>query len=637
MTTTEGNSHGSFPDAKILDVDLTNKKISTKSLPGDLYKLYPGGSALGVYLMLQEMGPNIDPFSPDNLLIFAVSSFAGLPISGTSRLTISTKSPLTGGCGDSQAGGDFPAFLKANGYDAIIFRGKSNSPTYLYIDGEKIEFKDAKNVWGKITGETEEIIKKEIGNTKIEIAQIGPAGENLVKYACVINKMTRANGRNGVGAVMGSKNLKAVVVQRKPTILPYDKEGFKSLTSSSEMKDRIKGFTDGWGAGGTGTFLYNQNRSGFLPTKNYSEGFMEDAPNIDGRKMFETGILKGRETCYACAVRCKRVIDIPGKVYPEYGGPEYETLATFGTYCGVTDLETICLCNQLCNMYGLDTVSTGATIAFAMECFEKGILSIETTDGLELSFGNPDILPVLTTKIAKREGFGDFLAEGSKRCADQLGEKAIPLFMGVKGQELPAHMPQAKPGLGVIYSINPYGADHESCEHDSMITIPGNPFKGRIDMIGDYNHYTDPTILDENKIRYMFATQCFYSMNDTLGLCQFVWGIAWQLYGPDNLLDLCKYGIGWNTNIRELLEIGERRINMMRYFNAREGFTKDDDKLPERVFSPVPEGPGKGVGIDKENFSKAQEMYYKMAGWDEKTGNPTEETLKKLKLDWLLS
>jgi aldehyde:ferredoxin oxidoreductase len=587
--------------------------------------------------MLQEMTSNIDPFSPDNLLVFSVSPFAGLPISGTSRLTISTKSPLTGGCGDSQAGGDFPAFLKANGYDAIIFRGKADRPLYIYIDGEKIELKDAKNIWGKITGDAEEIIKKEIGNSKIEIAQIGPAGENLVKYACVINKKTRANGRNGTGAVMGSKNLKAVVVQRQKTIKPYDREGFNALTKSSEMKDRIKGFTDGFGVGGTSTTIYPTNKLGFLPSKNYSEGYMEDAPKIDGRKMIESGILKGRESCYACAVRCKRVIDIPGKVYPEYGGPEYETLAAFGSYCGVTDLETICLCNQLCNMYGLDTISTGATIAFAMECFEKGILTKETTEGLELTFGNHDVLPILTEKIAKREGFGNFLAEGSKRCADQLGEKAIPLFMGVKGQELPAHMPQLKPGLGIAYSANPYGADHEICEHDTMIAIPGEPFKNRTDMIGNYNHYTDSTILDENKIRYIFDGQCFYSMTDILGLCQFVWGFAWQLYGPSNLLDLCKYGIGWDTSIKELLEVVERRINMMRYFNSREGFTKDDDKLPERVFEPIPEGPGKGIGIDKEKFYKAQEIYYKMAGWDDETGNPTEETLKKLKLEWLLN
>ncbi|MFX1575434.1 MAG: aldehyde ferredoxin oxidoreductase family protein [Promethearchaeota archaeon] len=637
MTTTKKNSKPTFPDATILDIDLTNKHISKRILSGDVHRLYPGGSALGVYLMLQEMKPKTDPYAPDNLLIFSVSPLTGLPISGTSRLTISTKSPLTGGCGDSQSGGDFPAYLKANGYDAIIFRGKSKHPSYVYINKEKVEIKDGKKIWGKVTDEAEDIIKDEIGNDKIEIAQIGPAGENLVKYACVINKNTRANGRNGTGAIMGSKNLKAVVVQRQKTLIPYDTEGFNSLIKTTEMKARIKEFANGFGLYGTSGTVFQMNRSGFLPTKNYSEGYIEDVVRIDGRTLSESGFLKGRDTCYACAVRCKRVVEISGKVDPKYGGPEYETLATFGSYCGVLDLETICVCNQLCNMYGLDTITTGATIAFAMECYEKGIISKEDTDGLELNFGNHHVLPILVEKIAYRNGIGDLLAEGSKRYSDKLGDETKPLYVGVKGQELPAHMPQQKPGVGIIYSVNPYGADHQSSEHDTLIAIPGNPFKPRTDFVGNYKHYTDSTILDENKIQFAFDGQCFYSMINSLCLCSFVWGFAWQLYGPAELIKLCKYGLGWDTNVKELLEIGERCFNMMRFFNAREGFSKDDDKLPERVFNPIPEGPGKGTGLNKEDFYRAQEIYYKMARWDIKTGNPTEDTLKRLQLDWLFS
>jgi aldehyde:ferredoxin oxidoreductase len=633
----EKNENTDFPEASILDVDLTNKTATRRTISGDIYRQYPGGTALGAYLMLQEMKPGIDPLSPDNLLVFAVSPFTGLPVSGTSRLTVTTKSPLTGGFGDSQGGGDFPAFLKANGYDAVVFHGKADKPTYIYIDGESVEFKDANNIWGKITGDSEEIIKKELNNDKIEVAQIGPGGENLVKFACIINKKTRANGRNGTGAVMGSKNLKAVAVQRRKTIQPKDKEGFNILSKSPEMKARIPGFAEGFGKYGTTGTVIAKNKTGFLPTRNYAEGVMEDAVKIDGTTMASSGLLKGRETCYACSVRCKRVVDIPGKVDPQYGGPEYETLATFGSYCGVSDLETICVCNQLCNMYGLDTISAGATIAFAIDCYEKGILSKENTDGLELTFGNHEVLPSIVEKIGNREGIGDLLAEGSKRVADQLGDVAKPLFMGVKGQEFPAHMPQQNPGLGVVYAVNPYGADHQTTEHDSMIAIRGNPFKGRTDQVGDYNHYEISTIIDENKIRYMFGGQCFYAMKNSLSLCTFAWGMAWQLYGPNNIIELCKHGIGWDTDIKELSEIGERCINMMRYFNAREGFTKEHDTLPERVFKPIPDGPGKGTGINKEEFSKGQEMYYKIAGWDEKTGNPTEQTLKKLNLDWLLS
>ncbi len=223
-----------FPEAKILDIDLTKKIITKKTLLGEIYQLYPGGAALGVYLMLQDMKPKIDPFSPENLLIFSVSPITGLPISGLSRLSVSTKSPLTNCCGISQAGGDFPVYLKANGYDAVIFRGKAESPVYLYINKEEVELKDAQNAWGKVTGEAEQIIRKEIKSQNVEIAQIGPAGEKLVRYACIINKNTRANGRNGTGAVMGSKNLKAVVVQKLPTIKPYDKEGFNRFIEEAK-------------------------------------------------------------------------------------------------------------------------------------------------------------------------------------------------------------------------------------------------------------------------------------------------------------------------------------------------------------------------------------------------------------------
>ncbi|MHA2009240.1 MAG: aldehyde ferredoxin oxidoreductase family protein [Promethearchaeota archaeon] len=633
MTSTEEKSTSVFPDANILDINLTNKVITKRTIPGEVHKLYPGGSALGAYLLLKEQKPKTDAFSPDNLLIFSVSSLTGLPISGASRLTTTSKSPLTGGYADSQAGGNFPAYLMANGYHAIVFHGKSEKPCYIYIDNEVVEIKDAENIWGKVTGDSEDIIKKEIGIDNIEVAQIGPGGENLVKFACIINMKTRANGRNGTGAVMGSKNLKAVAVKRQKTIEAFDKEGLKSLSTIP----RVKGFSDGFGKYGTTGTIIPTNKSGFLPTNNYTKGFLEDAAKIDGTAMAETGILKGRETCYACAVRCKRVIDIPGKVDPQYGGPEYETLATFGSYCGVLDLETICICNQLCNMYGLDTISAGATIAFAMECYEKGILSKEDTDGLELNFGNHEVLPILVEKIGKREGIGEKLAEGSKIFADQLGDKAKSLFMGVKGQEFPAHMPQLKPGLGVIYSVNPYAADHMSTEHDTMIAIPGNPFKRRTDVVGGYNHYEIPTVLDENKIRYVLDGQCLYNVINSLSLCSFVWGMAWQLYGPSQIVEFCRYGIGWETDVKELLEIGERCLNMMRVFNEREGFTKADDKLPERVFKPVPEGPGKDVGINKEEFQKAQEIYYRLAGWDENTGNPTNETLKRLKLDWLIN
>jgi len=629
--------YNKFPDAKILDVDLTSGNISTRVLPGEIYRLYPGGSALGLYLILQEMDPKVDPLSPENMLVFSVSPLTGLPVSGTSRVTITTKSPLTGTIGDSQAGGFFPMHLKANGWDSVVFRGKSEKPVYLYIDGDKAELRDASNIWGKVTGEAERIIKDELGHEDIEVAQIGPAGENLIRYACIINMCNRANGRNGTGTVMGSKNLKALVVKKGKGLRPYDPEKFKEFSKRVVNMIKDNPSIQGLGEFGTDGDLEGFSDEGFLPTKNWTTGyFPEGAKNITGTTMAEN-ILKGRDTCYGCAVRCKRVVEVPGVVDPLYGGPEYETAAAFGSYCGITDLTAVCLANQLCNMYGLDTISCGATIAFAMECYEKGILTLKDTDGLELKFGNEKVLPELIKKIVYREGIGALLAEGSKRAAKEIGKGAEELTVEVKGQELPAHMPQYKPMVGLIYAVNPFGADHQSSEHDTFLTLPKDSLPiQRLGKIGTYRTYDNPFEIDEDKVRYAFDTQCFYSILDTLNLCQFVWGPSWELCGPDEILELCKLGIGWNTSLFELMRVGERRINMMRYFNAKAGFTKKDDYLPKRLFEKMPDGPSKGIQLNEEKLNEAKELYYEFAGWDKETGNPTESILRKLSLGWLL-
>ncbi|GFN37187.1 aldehyde ferredoxin oxidoreductase family protein [Tepidimicrobium xylanilyticum] len=626
-----------FPDGKLLDIDLTNGEIKKKVIPGEVYRLYPGGSALGLYILLNDMDPKVDPLSPDNILVLSVSPLVGFPISGANRMTATTKSPLTNTIGDSQAGGFFPAYLKGNGWDGIIIRGKAQKPVYVYIDGEDVSIKDGSNVWGKVTGEAEETIRQELGIDNIDIAQIGPAGENLVKYACIINMCNRANGRNGTGAVMGSKNLKAIAVKKITRREPVDKEGFKDLAKSVIEKLENNPGVQGMGEHGTDIDLEGFSEEGFLPTKNWTTGwFPEGANNITGITMTNT-ILKKRDTCYACAVRCKRVVEVPGKVDPLYGGPEYETCAALGSYCGITNLETVALGNQLCNMYGLDTISTGATIAFAMECYEKGLINKSHTDGLELTFGNDEAIPILIEKIARREGIGDLLAEGSYRAAKKIGGQAHKYSISVKGQELPAHMPEMKPTLGVIYAVNPFGADHQSHEHDPVLALPEDS-KERINLshLGVWKGYENIRELDDEKVRFAFNTQCFYSLMDILCLCQFVWGPSWELYGPKDVVELAKVAIGWDTSIHELMLIGERRINMMRYFNFKAGFDKEDDYLPERIFEPFKDGPSKGVALDKEKFEKALTTYYKIAGWDLETGNPTEGTLKKLSLGWLL-
>lgn len=626
-----------FQDGKILEIDLTSGTVNKKTLPGDIYRLYPGGSALGLYLMMQDYIPGTDALDPGNILVFSVSPLTGLPISGISRMNVTARSPLTGTAGDSQSGGYIASYLKMNGWDAVVFKGKSAKPVYLSIDGDHAELRDASHLWGKVTGEVESAIQEEIGDKNIEVAQIGPAGENLVKYACIINKCSRANGRNGMGAVMGSKNLKALVVKKGKPMDAADRNAFIELSRSvRKLLEKNEGVA-GLGLHGTDGDLESFSDSGFLPTRNWKTGyFPEGAVNITGTTMSET-ILKERDTCYACAVRCKRVVEVPGRVDPIYGGPEYETCAALGSYCGVTDLTDISEANMLCNMYGIDTISCGATISFAMECFEEGLLKLDETDGLDLKFGNGTTINDLIKKIALREGLGDLLAEGSARAAEKIGGGAEKFSMSVKKQELPAHMPQYKPSVGLVYAVNPFGADHQSSEHDVFLVMPpDSQERERLSKLGIWKGYDNPYELDAEKVRFALDTQKYFSVLDSLSLCQFVWGPSWELYGPDELLELCRSGMGWETSLYELMMAGERRINMMRQFNAREGFTSADDVLPTRLFEPFADGPAKGIHLNREAFEEAKSLYYEMAGWDPKTGNPTAATLKKLSLDWML-
>lgn len=624
-------------DARILYIDLKERVIETRTLEAETYRKYPGGSALGMYLMLREMDPGVDPLSPENMLIFSVSPLTGIPISGQSRMCVTTKSPLTGTAGDSQVGGFIPAAVKGNGWDSIVIKGKADTPVYLYIEKDKAEIRDASKMWGMLTGEAEEAIAEDLGHRKFESSIIGPAGENQIPYAAIMHRRSRANGRNGVGAVMGSKNLKALVVKKAPPILPEDPDNMKKyLTLNVKEKMAANDTIVDTAVNGSAGCVDGHAAEGFLPSYNWEKGLMDDWIKTAGTTITNT-VLKKRETCFGCAIRCKGVVDIPGKADPEYGGPEYETCATFGSYCGNTDLGDICHANQLCNMFGLDTITCGATIAWAMECFEKGILTEKDTDGLELKFGNGAVFDALIKKIARREkGVGELLAKGSAAAAKELGPEAEELVVACKGQEWPAHMVQFKPNLALNYAANPFGADHQSSEHDPALMAPDDDqnwiWPNMLDHFEKCDRYG---VLDDNKARFAYATQKFYAMMDSLCLCQFAWGPAWQLYGPQDLVNFCKYGIGWETSIAELQEIGERRINMMRLFNQKLGFSRKDDTLPKKAFLPVELEDGEVAQITPEQFEHTLTTYYEYAGWDAETGNPTQETIERLGLGWV--
>lgn len=625
-------------NGKILHVDLTNRKTWVESPSESFYRKYGGGSAMGVYYLLQEMPAGVDPLSPQNILTLFCGVPTGLAVSGQSRMTAAAKSPLTGAVGDSQCGGFLPARMKFAGYDGLVIRGRAEKPVYLWINDGAVEIRDAAHLWGKLTGEVEDILRKELGDEKIEVLQIGPGGEKMVRFAAIMNMVNRANGRTGMGAVMGSKNLKAVVFQGKQKMQAADPKKLAAMFREGTQNIPNRPGVEFLHIHGTTGDVAGMQAAGGLPTRNFNEGQFEGFVSISGELMTET-ILVDRDTCFSCTVKCKRVIEtefMNTKVLPRYGGVEYETMATYGSYCGVSDMHAVALANQLSNLYGLDTISCGATIAFAMECFEKGLITPADTGGLELRFGNAEAMVKMVEMIGKREGFGDLLAEGSERAAQKIGKNAADYLITVKGQELPAHMPQHKKIMGLLYAVNPFGADHMSAEHDPFIE-EGNADELAIERMKELGltKFVEPDSLDPEKVRMMATTQKVFSANDSFCLCSFVWGVGWTLYGPIEAVEMINAATGWDMTLEEYLKVGERRINMMRAFNAREGLNRENDRLTKKFFKPLQgSGPNAGFAFTPQQIESLKEAYYRFNGWDVATGNPTRQKLEQLGLEW---
>lgn len=638
----------------ILHVDLDTQTLEIEHPQESFYHLFPGGSLIGLYYLWQFTPPGIDALAPQNTLTFAISAPTGLPISGQSRCTVTCKSPSSGGVADSQGGGFWPAELKFAGFDAIVIRGAADSPLYLWIHDGEAELRDARHLWGKVTYEAEQLLKEELGDAKIEVAQIGPAGEKLSNFAAIMNMSNRAWGRTGVGAVMGSKKLRAIAVRgsqkanadHRKAILDLAKEGARAFPGSN---------MESFGRYGTADTVMDNYGAGGLPVNNWDSGTMplDEAQAISGEQLYDELLRgaaegkqdrRGRDTCYACIVRCKRVVEAEWQEHaldPEYGGPEYETISTFGSYCGVSDLHAITYANQLCNQYGVDTISCGATLAWAMDCYANGLLSAEEMDGIELAFGDAEAMIAMLQKTLRREGFGDILADGSARAADRLG-KGHDYLLTVKGQELPAHMPHVKRSLGLIYAVNPFGADHQSSEHDPMYhpkLYEGKPdapgYKRFLSQIGLTT--PQPTkVINAEKVEFALKTQYTYSATDTISVCQFVYGPAWQLYGPKAMARLLSAATGWDVSVEDIQEIGRRRLNLMRAYNAREGLARDHDTLPRKLFhKALAGGRSDGLLLHRDELDGAIDEYFRQAGWDVETGIPTRETLGDVGLAWV--
>ena len=623
-------------NGKILHVDLTKGELTVEEPEEAFYRKYLGGSAMGMHYILREMPQGADPLGPENVLTLMTGVTTGAAISGQSRINANAKSPISGGIGDSQGGGFFPAELKFAGFDGIVIKGKSPKPVYLAILEGNAELRDAAHLLGKKTGEVDDIIHSEV-DPKAEILQHGPAAEKGVLFSSLVSMSNRNNGRTGMGLVMASKNLKAVVARgRKRVTLAnpkaltdLNKTGPKILPDNPDMP--------GLAAEGTATVVLFQNTIGSLPARNYNEGQFDSCEEISGARMVET-ILKERDTCYACVVRCKRVVEIKEGAYraePRYGGPEYETLGTFGSYCGVSDLAAISLASQMCNEYAVDTIAAGATIAFAMECFENGVITKEQTGGLELKYGDTDAMLRALEMMLNAEGeFGKTLGQGSERAAQIWGKGADEFLITVKGAEAPAHMPQAKRSLGLIYAVNPFGADHQSSEHDPYYEEGVADLNlNRLKLIGLSEPQPSYSLTPE-KVRYAYLTEVFYSMLDSAELCQFVFGPAWTLYGPAETVEMIRAVTGWDITVEELMEVGKRRLNLFRTFNAREGLDRKADKLPKKFYKQLKgAGPTAGMTLTHEEVESAIDEYYKLAGWTT-NGIPTPDGLKELDIEW---
>jgi len=640
---------------RVLHLDLGTRSLEVEEPPEEFYRRYLGGSALGLYYLLRHTPAGTDPYAPENTLTLAVSGMTGAPISGQSRVVAVARSPLTGGVGSSEAGGFFPAELKFAGFDAIVVQGASPQPVYLWVKDGRYELRDASHLWGKTTTEVDRLLAEELGDDRIQVLQAGPAGEKRVRFAAIMNMANRANGRGGLGGVMGAKGLKAVVVRgSRKGLAMADPEGLRRIMKASQPNIMGDEDIEDMARHGTSGIVVGQDEGGGLPTRNWQSGSMglERATAISGPTLFAdflrgtaggTQMKDGRDTCYSCGVRCKRVVEAEweGRVLrPESGGPEYETISTFGSYCDVADLGAICYANQLCNEHGVDTISAGATMAFAIECFERGLITKADTGGIELRWGDGAAMVAMLEDTLRREGFGDILAEGSFRAAERIGRGAPAYAITAKKQELPAHMPQVKASLGLIYAVNPYGADHQSSEHDpcyepDLIAESPDKYGKRMADIG-LSDPQDATVLNEAKVAFALRSQWAYQAMNSAAVCQFVYGPAWQLMGMEELAEAMAAVTGWDITVEELLAVGRRTLNLQRAFNAREGFTREQDGLPDRLFDqPLAGGATDGVRVDRADWEAAREAYYRQAQWDPATGNPTREALEESDLAWL--
>ena len=623
---------------RILRVNLTSEKLSEEQLNEEVARKFIGGRGLGAKILFDELKPGIDPLGLENKLVIATGVVTGIPFPGNSCHSVMAKSPLTNIWGESHAKGFFGPELKHAGYDAIIVEGKATKPVYLWIHDREVEIKDASNVWGRLTREAQKIIRSEIKDEATQVGCIGPAGEKLVRTANVLFGFNNVAGRTGLGAVMGSKNLKAIAVRGTLKVKYAHKEKLADLLLAKLAdKEAVRGpyWPDAlYKIGSLADFSYWQ-ATGRLPTMNFRKCLFPGYEAVSGETLAASGYVVRHTSCPYCYVACNRAAEVhhPYEVDPEYAMPEYESLAALSSLCMIDNLAAVLKAIELCNKYGMDTVSTGVIAAFAMECYEKGLITKEDTEGLDLTWGNHQSLVQLVEKIARREGIGNLLAEGTKRASEKIGRGAEEFAMHVKGLELPLHEVRGMKGHGLAYATSNRGGCHLQVETDDLFEGNLCPEIG-IDETNFPQSVRDKLYAGPEKVKLYKIVGDLFALFDSLVVCK------WTVYPCGGtkittLAEIVNAATGWNVTISELMKTGERIFDLCRAFNVREGITRKDDKLPKRFTEPLPEGPYKGEAFPEEVFERMLNQFYSLRGWNKETGVPTREKLEELELGYV--
>lgn len=620
---------------KILHIDLTKRENWVDKINIEDYLKYLPSRGISAKLLWELTDENTDPLGEDNVLIFGPGAFTGTIAPCSGRTTVTFKSPLTGMYFKTNTGGHWGAALKHAGYDHLVIHGKAEAPVYILIEDDEVQSKDSRHLWGKDVRTTNKVVKEELGDEEVQLVTIGPAGENLVRIASLQFSTYSAAARGGGGAVMGSKNLKAIAVKgTKGMRIDNGNKFYQLCLEASESIKKQSGYERAAMYGTAGSVI-TLNELGVMPTKNFQKCYFKDCDKISGQALVESGRLKRRIACYSCIIGCHRYAETNSSRYYGFGGgPEYETIAAFGTGTEVSDIDAIIKANELCNIYGLDTISTGGVIQWAMECYDKGIFTKEDTNGIELEWGNGEAMVKMIENIALRRGLGNLLANGVKRAAEKIGKGSGKFAIEAKGLEQSNVNTRIAKGYALAFAVNPRGADHLHTETMAEFGL-SNEARQLIKKITNSNKFIEHTSTEKRAEIVRWHEDCF-AITDALGFCAF---ITTGQYGltPKMMAEMWSVAIGEEVSEEELMKAGRRIVTLEKSYNVRCGATRSDDKLPWRIMN---EGARDRLGENfmvttQKELDKMLDEYYELHGWDLKTSWPTKGVLEELDLGFV--